>query len=258
MLKLMKYEYKKNRGILLGLILLVAGLELYFLISNGLGKLEHMGMAAGFLVIATMVCFFMVFILGITNYQKELNSKTSYLIFMTPNSSLKIIVSKLLYILVLGCAVFLILGSLAILDIKLLYIMADEKFGIIEIVKELARGFGVNLSHVWIAVLLEVISFVLSFFSVVAIGYLAVTLAATFLQNSRWKGFISIVLFVLLMVLVNWIDNRFIHNNMFVAAASDDVINIIRYMVPQLLYNAVIVVASVFGCSFLLDKAVSL
>ena len=79
-----------------------------------------------------------------------------------------------------------------------------------------------------------------------------------FLQNSRWKGFIGIVLFVLLMVLVNWIDNRFIHNNMFVAAASDDVINIIRFMVPQLLYNAVIVVASVFGCSFLLDKAVSL
>ncbi|MDD6573047.1 MAG: hypothetical protein PUF12_11750 [Thermoflexaceae bacterium] len=255
MLKLMKYEYKKNRGVLLGLILLVAGLELYFLISYGLDKLEHMGIAAGFLVIATMVCFFMVFILGITNYQKELGSKSSYLIFMTPNSSLKIIVSKLLYILVLGCATFLLLGSLAIFDIRLVSIKANEKFGIMEIITELARGFGVNLTQIWTAVLLEVIYFVISVLSVVAIAYLAVTLSATFLQNNRFKGFISVVLFIILMLLVNWIDNHFIHSNMFAAASSD---NPIVYILPPMLYNAVIVVASVFGCSALLDKAVSL
>lgn len=255
MLKLMKYEYKKNRGILLGLVLLVAGLELYFLISNGLEKLEHMGIAATFLVLATVICFFMVFILGITNYQKELGSKSSYLIFMTPNSSLKIIVSKFLYILALGCVTFLILGSLAIFDIKLVSIKANERFGIMEIVGDLARGFGVDLSQVWTAVLLEVIYFVVSFFSVVAIAYLAVTLSATFLQNNRFRGFISVVLFIVLMILVNWIDHRFIHSNMFVAASSD---NPIGYILPPMLYNAVIVVASVFGCSVLLDKAVSL
>ena len=255
MFKLMKYEYKKNRGIILGLILLVGGLELYYLLSCVADKIEHMGLASSFLVLAAVVCFFMVFVLGVNNYQKELDSKSSYLIFMTPNSSLKIIISKLVYILILGSVTTLVLGGLAILDIKLLFIKVNEEVGIIDLVNEFARSFDVDLSQVGIAVLLEIINFVLGFFSVVAIAYLAVTLSATFLQNSRYKSFVSVVFFIVLMIAVGWIDDKFIHCNMYEAVSYGEIfLNIL----PSIIYNAVIVVASVFGCSALLDKSVSL
>ena len=103
--------------------------------------------------------------------------------------------------------------------------------------------------------MLEIINFVLGFFSVVAIAYLAVTLSATFLQNSRYKSFVSVVFFIVLMIAVGWIDDKFIHCNMYEAVSYGEIfLNIL----PSIIYNAVIVVASVFGCSALLDKSVSL
>lgn len=255
MLKLMKYEYKKNRGILLGLGLIVLGLEMYFLGSYALNEMDHMGIAAGFLVVATIVSFFMVFILGVNNYQKELNSKSSYLIFMTPNSSIKIVLSKLLYLLILGIVVCLVMGGLALLDIQLTAVKFNERYMLIDALRQFARGFGIDLSLFWTSVLLQIVYVVVSFFTVVAIAYFAITLSTTILQNNRFRGFISVVLFILLMIGVNYIDNHFIQSDVILDTLTWDVI---RYIMPTLVYNVIVMAACVFGCSFLIDKAVSL
>lgn len=255
MLKLMKYEYKKNRGLLLGLLILVVGLEIFYLINYAMNEMERTMTAAVFLVLATVVSFYIIFFLGISNYDKELKSKSSYLIFMTPNSSLKIIISKLLYVLLVGTITAAIFGSLAVFDIQLLAVKFNEKFMIMDIIEEIARNLRVNLVGVWSVILLQVVVFVINFFSIVAIAYFAITLASTFLQNNRFKGIISVVLFILLMLGVTKVHTMFFApDNVVIESLMELVVTVL----PTLLYNGVIMVACVFGCSFLLDRAVSL
>lgn len=255
MLKLMKYEYKKNKILLLGLLFLIMGLELYFLIGYASNDMQSIGNAIIFLVLATVVGFFFVLFLGIHNYDRELKSKSSYLIFMTPNSSLKIIVSKMLYVLVIGIVIVAIFGSIAIFDIQLFATKVNEKFFIIDILKEIAKEFRVDLSSVWMVIIIEILYFVINFFSTVALAYLAITLASTLLQNKKFKGFISVVLFVLLSLGVTKLNNMFFEPDVKYV---ESVVELLVNLLPTILYNGVVIVASVFGCSFLLDRAVSL
>ena len=76
MLKLMKYEFRKNRTALLvigsGLLLL----QLYYMFGCFTESDTHLGASAALLILWSVVCFFTVFILAVTNYSRELNSKS--------------------------------------------------------------------------------------------------------------------------------------------------------------------------------------
>ena len=121
MLKLTKYEFRKNRTIFIifaiGLILL----QIYFMVSTYSGDDEHTIISSMMLFMYSMVCYFSVFMLAISSYSKELNSKSSYLIFMTPNSALKIILSKMLTILIIGLILLVLICVLGYFDISMIW-----------------------------------------------------------------------------------------------------------------------------------------
>ena len=102
MLKLVKYELRKNRTALLVLLAIAAALEAYFLISIAREASEDVYTAIALLTLLFACVSFAVFILGVSSYSGELKRKSSYLIFMTPNSALAVIISKLLFTLVLA------------------------------------------------------------------------------------------------------------------------------------------------------------
>lgn len=255
MLKLIKYEFRKNIVTLITMCFVLVGLETYFVGSFWTSKLEHMGLASSFLVIASIVCFFIVFVLGINNYEKELNSKSSYLIFMTPNSSLKIIVSKLCYVIILGLFSVIVIGGLAAFDLYLLGIKVNEQYGLIDLLKMFAESLHIDLGMFWGTLIIGIVYSVLSVLSIVTIAYMAITLSTTLLQNNRFRKTISTVLFILLMILVNYIDNKFIHSDMAVAF---DLEQIFHYALPSIIYNGLIMVGCTLGCSVLIDKAINL
>ena len=120
MLKLSKYEFRKNRNFLLVIGIVFALLEIYFLAGIFMKDSGNSARALVFLFICAVVCFFSVFILAISNYSKELNSKSSYLIFMTPNTSLNIIFSKMFTILIIGLVSMTIICVTGYIDWKLL------------------------------------------------------------------------------------------------------------------------------------------
>ena len=113
----------------------------------------------------------------------EINSKTSYLVFMTPVSALSIILSKMLTVLVLGVILAAALGALGWLDFSLFLNHYSVYKSMGEVISEVMKNFGIDTAQVASMALFGVITFLLSVFSTVAMLYLCITLAATLLQN---------------------------------------------------------------------------
>ncbi|MDO5403191.1 MAG: hypothetical protein Q4F11_07105, partial [Eubacteriales bacterium] len=120
MLKLTKYEFRKNPVNTVIVLLILLAAQLYFTASCILENLNHAAIAMVLLVFLASISFIVVIVFGINAYSKELNSNSSYLIFMTPNSPLKILLSKLLYTFLFGCMLAVILFTLSYADFKMI------------------------------------------------------------------------------------------------------------------------------------------
>lgn len=266
MLNLMKYEFRKNRmviGILVSIgVLLQIGYFVSYAMAHGTGikalrARENMAMMVGLLSLLIVIGFFTIFILGITNYKNELNSKSSYLIFMTPNSSLKIILSKLLYVFAVEVVFLAALSFVIGFDIIQSVAFLDGGRMIDVIVEMFKQVFNINLHKVWTEIILQIISFIIAFFAIMVMAYCAITLSATFLYNSRWKGFVSVVLFIVICIAVSYVDNHFVDEivkdvDIFTAKGR------MLYLLPSSVYYLLIMIAGTFGCAKLIDKAINL
>ena len=103
MLKLMKYEFKKqntSKWIILGVGVL---LEIIFLLGVVLSKENMMGFGLGFLMVLSFIAVFYVSIESIITFSNDLNRKQSYMLYMTPHSSFTILGAKLLTAFVTVC-----------------------------------------------------------------------------------------------------------------------------------------------------------
>ena len=170
MLKLSKYEFRKNRNFLLVIGIIFALLEIYFLAGIFMKNPENSAKALAFLFICAVVCFFSVFILAISNYSKELNSKSSYLIFMTPNTSLNIIFSKMFTILIIGLVSMTIICITGYIDWKLLC----QTFPNVELAADTVQSLfilsGTNSGSIIFGIITYVIEFIISFFAEASIA----------------------------------------------------------------------------------------
>ena len=125
MLKLLKYEFRKAQSAFLTLLGLTAALELYFLYALYQRKEDHMAISMVLLVLCAYAVAIFVFVRGVTSYSGELKSKSSYLIFLTPNSTLKIMGSKYLYTFVNGLFFAALFAVLAGFD----FLLGLQRFG---------------------------------------------------------------------------------------------------------------------------------
>lgn len=196
MFRLSKYELRKNRNTLLIILAGLAVLEICFLVSLYMDNQDYAVIWASALFLYSLICYFAVFIFAITNYYREINSKTSYLVFMTPVSSLRIILSKMLTVLLLGLIMASVIGVLGYLDVSLFLTRYSEYKTMGEVISEVMKNFGIDTVQLASMMLFSIIIFLLSVFSTVAMLYLCITLAATLLQNSRLKLVVTIVFFI--------------------------------------------------------------
>ncbi|MCI8824311.1 MAG: hypothetical protein HFH63_00190 [Lachnospiraceae bacterium] len=254
MLKLTKYEFRKNRTLLIifgiGLILL----QVYFMVSTSSGDDEHTIISSMLLFTYLMVCYFSVFMLAISSYSKELNSKSSYLIFMTPNSALKIILSKMLTILIMGIVLLILVCTLGYFDISMILDAYPNVGTIAEFFDEMMYILGINTNQLIISIFASVLRFIISFFSIVTLAYLSITLSATLLQNNKLKGLVSFVIFIALSYLISFFSNML----PYPYSDPQNVLYVLISTLPVTIFNMVIMIASIIGCSILLEKKVSL
>ncbi len=126
MLNLLKYEAKKNLNIKIILLLVAIAAEILFMISVALiinssplsGKL--FGSSVFILVVTGTVSLIVCGFSCIENLHKELNSKQCYMLFMTPNSSYKIMAAKFIESLISISICSLIFSVIAFFNLTLL------------------------------------------------------------------------------------------------------------------------------------------
>lgn len=254
MFKMLKYEWRKN--ILSPLIVLgvFAALEVYFLIGcYVLDSLAHVSAAISFLVLAAVFSYIFVLLYGIISYSSDLKNKSGYLVFMAPISSFKILGSKLLSTLITGVLLLAVICGLAYLDFHI----ANDVFGLdmyIGFGDQFLSVYGSSVSAIIIDICIFIITFLLEFYMIITVGYLAVSLSSTALQNKKCKGFVSLLLFIVIIVAVFIIAY---HLPMIKVSGNSYGSEFLRSL-PQYILLAVVTVCSFIGSSLLLEKKISL
>ncbi len=214
MLKLMKYEFRKLRTTLVGLLLAMVVLELTFVLGNSLGK---DGMVITSVVLLSLLAFgayVYILISGVVSYSRELKDRTGYLVFMTPTRPISVVLSKLLCTLLAGVALTAILSLAAVLD----YAYLARRLGLTENLVDQFNRFvrftigdmSFNLQGTLRVVAFTGLSVLIEVMLAMCTAYLAITVSATVLQNRKGflRGLVSLVLFFLLSWGSTWLSGK--------------------------------------------------
>lgn len=202
MLKLIKYEFRKNRTGLIVMLLLAAGLFLLAPLGRALHKEGMMVLSTVLLIFYAFAAYAYVLVRGIAAYSGELRSRSGYLLLMVPRSTMSILFSKLLFTLLfalvmLAVSLAALMGAGTIMTAEMYQfrsILETLRFAMIQV------GLDPNaLGSTLLFFVAEVLSSVLT---VAAIGYLSATLSATVLQNGRLRGLVDVLIFCVLFALV--------------------------------------------------------
>ena len=254
MLKLMKYELRKARTIYLILLAGIIALQVYFLISLQANSDSRIIVSVSFLFIGAYIAAIVLLIMGIVSYSKELKQKTSYLIFLTPNSTLRVMLAKMLHTLLSGIVFGALLFALALWDVRLLIVHYGEYISLYELVEELLIRYSINLQQIYMLIGYSLAAVLLTAISALVVAYLAITLSATLLQQSRLRDFVSVVFYFAILYGLNRLSQLYFDADVVLTNAMD----ILHILTPLIIQNAVVIVVSLLGSAWLLEKKVSL
>ncbi|MGN0779304.1 MAG: hypothetical protein ACI4MJ_09175 [Aristaeellaceae bacterium] len=267
MLKLVKYEFRKSLTSLLVLLGLTAGLEGYFLVAMQMNKEQHLLIAMMLLMVCTYAVAAYVFVRGVTAYSGELKSRTSYLLFMTPHSTMAIIGSKFLYTFVNGLFFAVLYGGLGLLDMNLMLARYERYDAFWGMAQKFMLMYGIHVEQIGLGILAVMLYIFLEVLSVIALAYLAITLSHTLLRDRKGRGLVAVGIFGLLSYLISLLGSLFpsaldtlvIYDGQ---AVGEQVMatfqEVLMSMVPAACISAATIVLSWLGCSWMLEKKVSL
>ena len=233
--RLIKYEFRKDSGTYLTLFGILVVTEIYFLISFLLKSDNHMVLALVLAELGGSFGILALMISGAVSYSKEINSKYSYMTFMTPNSTYKIVGAKLIFSLFLG------------LNIKLITDRYKEIHIITSELDELGRAFGFNTGSYIASFLATLVTMMISFLFSVSCAYVAITLSTTILANRKGKAFLSIVILT-----------SFIAGRIPVMDYGDTFLQYLAGNIYVYLFRLCLIAGSYLFVSYMLKKKISL
>lgn len=141
-------------------------------------------------------------------YSDDLNKRSGYMLFMTPNSGYEIIVSKLITAVIEGLAILLLYFIYILINgAYIIYVSgADINFNeIINAVNSLVSGsLGFNLGHVFMF-LLTALLFLISFITTV---YTAMTIRKSIFSEIKFGGALSFLIFILLNWAISYVSSE--------------------------------------------------
>lgn len=199
--KLMKYEFRKTRLSRIILILAIVLSEILFLIGTFTKWEDGIFWGVLFLILCATFGTFYLGIESILVFSKDMNSKQSYMLFMTPQNSYQILGAKVLESLICIIAAGLIFGLITFADISLAIAQMKGLDRLLNELNMILKSMFDNLPT-WQDVAANAAQILLGWFMIITIGYLAVTLSSTVLAGKRFSGLVSFLLFLLLSGLV--------------------------------------------------------
>lgn len=255
MLKMVKYEYRKNLFPLLVVFIVFGGLQIYFMIATMMKDEGHSAISASLLMLAAFCSYLFVLLYGVASYNSDLKNKSGYLVFMAPISTYQVIGAKLLSTLLTGVTLVALIGVLGVVD----YSFAAKQYGldsIIEMIEYLFESSDISLTSVLLNVLVFVIILLIEFFMTITVAYFAISLCSTALQNNKFKGFVSFVLFIVLTIVINIISSKL--PTLLDFNEAETFLQLMYSALPQIGLYIVVMIGSFIGSGMLLDKQISL
>ena len=206
MFNLIKYELIKQRGSKLIALGIFAILEVIFLLGVLLEKDGFLGFGMGFLAIVSIVFIFWLGIEAIFTLSNDMKNKSGYMLFMTPQSVYKIMAGKVLSSIITIIIAMACIALLALADMTILLVRFSSIKEFTNMVRDMTEAFtGIDFS--WQSGLGFLIMLILSWISMVAAGFVAVTISNTLLANLKAKGLISFVIFIAVGIISSYILN---------------------------------------------------
>ncbi|MBR1813241.1 MAG: hypothetical protein IJ773_05395 [Lachnospiraceae bacterium] len=199
MFKLLKYEFRKTwytKAILLVLTLIA---QAAFLIGVFFDKDETLGLSVATLV---MLATFGIMVIGLVSlivFHQDLNTKQSYMLFMTPNSSYKILGAKALEN---GLSVFLsgvFFALLGLADISILVAHEGDLMAVVDMFRSLIEQLQSYLVFDAKNIITVFFAGLSNWLMTLSAAFLAIVIAATFLAGKKFSGVVSFLLFLLLI-----------------------------------------------------------
>lgn len=249
MLKLMKYELRKQAFSKL-IILIIAGLgEIMFFTGFVLDKENTMGLAIGLLIMFTFGALFFIAFESILTYYNDLRQKQSYMLFLTPSSSYSIVGAK-----VISSGVQVILSGIAfalifVIDASALLAKYSSLQELRDMIHQFVKlQFNVNVNAR--VVILVVLVLLISWISIITLAFFSITLSTTFLADKKGKALISFIIFIILNVIINKFNNLI--NDIHGIGT-----NISFALIAALIVYTIVTVITFLATSWMLERKVS-
>jgi ABC-2 type transport system permease protein len=250
MLKLMKYEFRKQAFSKLVILSLVGLLELVFFFGVITSKENFIATSMSLLAVFTFGALFYLAFESIITYSNDLKQKCSYMLFLTPNTSYSIVGAKVLsagiQIILAGLAFFVVFaidGAVliakydALAEVKELVLNALDEFFKLKIEFSDVASVSAALIAQWI--------------STITLAFFSITLSTTFLANKKFKGIVSFALFIGLNILYSYIVD------LTLGDVTNYTTRLTVYFALQTLYMVIFTIVTYVGTAWMLDKKVS-
>lgn len=258
MINLIKYDFLRKYK-LISIILVSSLLLNLFLIF----RYDIQG-SVSFLGIYPFVMIILYVIDIIKMYSDDLNKKSGYMLFMTPNSGYKIIVSKVITAILEGLFIALLYFIFIFLNAVYMLIRQNITLVMSEIIESinqaLSMSLGFNLGHVFVflaVALLLAISFILTV-------YTSITIRKSIFSEIKFGGFFSFIIFLAInylassignniLPLVSLPDNIIVSNGNFISATS-----MLIGALPLIALTSAEIIILALGSGYLLEKTINL
>lgn len=248
MLKLMKYELRKQINSKIIMLVVIALLEILFFYGIAADKDNTVAMAVILITLALYTMFIFLYIESIITFSKDMKTKNSYMLFMTPNSSFTILAAKIISNFIQLVVFSVIFTGVIVMDTNIILERFNSINDVVESAKQMLEIFG-DINFTSLDVVLSVLGFIFEYTFFLGLAFFSITSTSTFLANKRCKGFISAVIFIASMIIISKI-----YNGLIAGFAN----NITSLAILELIYYLVFTVIIYGITSWLLEKKVSL
>lgn len=201
MLKLMKYEFRKTMLSKLILLAITAVMEVVFLVGVFLEKQTPLAMGITGLILCGIFGILYIGIESITVFHKDLNTKQSYMLFMTPNSSFKILGAKVLengLSLLLTGVFFAVLTAINI-STAVIYIGGLQD--LLDMLERMSVSFKMNIDLNTEIIIAMFFTAIASWIMTIVTADFAIVLSATVFLGKKFSGIVSFAIFLAVNVL---------------------------------------------------------
>ena len=212
MKELLKYEFRKTWTAKLLVLGITAVAEIAFLIGIVIGDTKDagtqlIGISAPLLALIAMAGILYIGIQSVVILHRDMNTKQGYMLYMTPRNSYQILGAKFMengISLILAGMVFFLL---ALLDVSLLFGRFGQLDQLWEMGKKFLQMLNAEVELSWQVFLTMSVTLLTSWLATVSIAYLADIFSSALLNGKKGNGLLSFLFFVLLSILMSWLQN---------------------------------------------------